>query len=204
MFSVVIRPGELITIFLTTNLTTSIISAFRNFAGLAVKRIQNRATSKLSIITRNFSQLSIQPAKPTNFSSHVINPPTNSVLSHPDFLKLTTNPGFTQVRTVTKFSMKTGKRKSVKAATKRFKRLDWNIWIRTRTARHKRIWRKSGHQRRRAKQHVFVNATQSWLLDKMVTTFWRRPKNYVDDPYEPYQKRENYPVSRKKPFDWNN
>lgn len=176
------------------------ISAFRNLAGLAVKRIQNRATSA---IARNFSQLSIQPAKTTNFTSNAINPHTNSVLSHPDFLKLTANPSFTQVRTVTKFSMKTGKRKTVKAAIKRFKRLDWGIWIRTRTARHKRIWRKSGHQRRRAKQHVFTNATQSWLLDKMVTTFWRRPKNYVDDPYEPYQTRENYWVSRKKPYDWN-
>ena len=172
----------------------------RNFAGLAIKTIQNRATSE---ITRNFSQLSLQPAKPVSFPNNVINKPINSILSHPDFFKLTTNPSsFTQVRTVTKYSMKTGKRKSVKAALKRFKRLDWGIWIRTKSARNKRIWKKSTNNRRKAKQHVFTNSQQSMLLDKMVTPFWRKPKHYVDDPYEFYHKRENFYSTRKKPIEW--
>lgn len=125
------------------------------------------------------------------------------ISSHPEFLKISANPTFTPARTVTKFSMKLGKRKSVKAALKRFKRLDWGIWIRTRSARHKRLWRKSGNQRRKLRQHVFTNSTQSYMLDKMVTTFWRRPKHYVDDPYEPYHKRETYWSMRKKPIEWN-
>lgn len=98
--------------------------------------------------------------------------------------------------------MKKGKRKTVKAALKRFKRLDWGIWIRTRSGRHKRLWKKSPNNKYRKRQHVFTNATQSLLLDKMVTNRWRKPKYYVDDPYRPYHSRENYWVTRRKPIDW--
>jgi len=179
MFGVLIRP------------------TLRSLAGLAVKRVQAPPTSE---ITRKFSQLSIQPAKPQQFSNNL--PTNNSILLNPDFLKLTTNPAFTQVRTVTKFSLKTGKRKSVHAVLKRFKRLDWGIWIRTKAARHKRIWKKDPPARRKARQHIFCNSTQSWMLDKMVTTFWRKPKHYVDDPYQPYQTRENFWRTRRKPIEW--
>jgi large subunit ribosomal protein L35 len=138
-----------------------------------------------------------------SFTSNVGVLPNNSVLSHPEFLKLSANPtNFTQVRTVTKYSLRKGKRRSVKAVLKRFMRLDWGIWIRTKTGRHKRIWKKSQHNRRRAKQHVFTNSQQSMLLDKMVTNFWRKPRHYVDDPYEFYHKRENHWSTRKKPIDW--
>lgn len=163
-----------------------------------MKRIQNSSTSE---IVRNFSQLTIQPAKPLNLTSNVISQPTNSVLNNPDFLKLATN-SITQVRTVTKFSLKTGKRKTVKAALKRFKRLEWGIWIRTRTARHKRQWKKSRYQKYKSRQHVFTNSTQSYMLDKMVTSRWRKPKYYVDDPYRPYHQRENFWITRRKPIEW--
>lgn len=104
-----------------------------------------------------------------------------------------------QVRTVTKFSLNKGKRKTVKAVIKRFKRLHWGAWIRTRCGRHKKMFKKSAARKRRLRQHIFTNATQSWLLDKMVTKYWKRPKYYVDDPYEPYHKRENFPFARSKP-----
>lgn len=105
-----------------------------------------------------------------------------------------------QVRTVTKFSLKKGKRKTVKCVLKRFKRLDWGGWIRTRTGRHKKIWSKSPSLQRRLRQHVLVNATQAWLLDKMVTAYWRRPKYYVDDPYRPYHQRDYYYKTRRTPL----
>lgn len=104
------------------------------------------------------------------------------------------------VRTVTKFSLKKGKRKSVKAVLKRFKRLDWGGWIRTRTGRNKKLWKKSKNLKRRLRQHVLVNGTQSWLLDKMVTQYWRRPKYYIDDPYRPYHQRDYYFATRKTPL----
>lgn len=104
------------------------------------------------------------------------------------------------VRTVTKFSLKSGKRKTVKAVTRRFFRLHWGIWIRPIVGRHKKLWKKSPPQKRRLRQHVFVNSTQTTLLDKMVTKFWKKPKHYVDDPYASYHTREEFQITRKKPL----
>lgn len=92
-----------------------------------------------------------------------------------------------------------GKRKSVRGVVKRFFRLHWGGWIRTYSGRHKKMWRKSHKNRRRLRQHVLVNSQQAWLLDKMVTKFWRRPKYYVDDPYSPYHTREEYFATKRKP-----
>lgn len=103
-------------------------------------------------------------------------------------------------RGVTKFSLVKGKRKSVKAVIKRFKRLHWGAWIRTHSGRHKKLFKKSPALRRRLRQHIFTNATQSWLLDKMVTNFWRRPKHYIDDPYLPYHTRDEYFATKGKTF----
>ncbi|XP_059610665.1 large ribosomal subunit protein bL35m [Phlebotomus argentipes] len=122
-------------------------------------------------------------------------------------LSLSCNPGILaigqaitapQTRSLTKFSMQSGKRKSVKAVLKRFYRLDWGEWIRTRTGRHKHLWRKSAKAKRRLRQHVFVNSTQAYLLDKMVTKFWRMPKFYVNDPYRPYHSREEFYQTKKR------
>lgn len=101
---------------------------------------------------------------------------------------------------MTKFSLQKGKRKTVKAVLKRFYRLDWGGWIRTRAGRHKRLWKKSPALKKRLKEHVFVNATQATLLDKMVTNYWKRPKYYIDDPYEPYHTREEFNITRRKPL----
>lgn len=65
--------------------------------------------------------------------------------------------------------------------------------------RDKRHWRKKAKRKVRAEKHVFCNATQSTLLDKMVTKYWRRRKYYVDDIYEPYHTREEFPLSAVKP-----
>jgi len=173
---------------------------FTRCASLAAKLPRNPSAMAL---TKNFSHLSIQPPKPSIMKYQIISTPTSSILSHPGFLKLSSNLGSTQVRTLTKYSMKTGKRKSVGAVIKRFKRLDWGIWIRTRSGRHKKIWKKQESLRRRLRQHVFCNATQSMLLEKMTTKFWRRQKYYVDDPYRPYHSRENFCITRTKPIEWN-
>ncbi|PNF28761.1 39S ribosomal protein L35, mitochondrial [Cryptotermes secundus] len=105
-----------------------------------------------------------------------------------------------QIRTVTKFSLKKGKRKTVKAVIRRFFRLSWGGWIRTRAGRFRHLWRKSEYQKYRYRQHIFCNATQCTLLDKMVTKYWKRRRYYVDDPYEPYHTREEFPYTRKKPL----
>lgn len=103
------------------------------------------------------------------------------------------------VRTVTKYSWGKGKRKSVRAVIQRFYRLRWGGWIRTRCGRAKKLWKKRGPQRRRLRQHIFCNATQSTLLDKMVGKYWQKPKYYVDDIYEPYHTRNEFLYSSKTP-----
>lgn len=105
-----------------------------------------------------------------------------------------------QTRSVTKFSLSKGKRKTVEVVLRKFYRLNWGIWIRGKCGREKRLYTKSARRKRRLRQHVFCNAKQSWLLDSMVTKYWRKPKYYVDDPYEPYHTREEYPKTRQKPY----
>ncbi|XP_023947237.2 39S ribosomal protein L35, mitochondrial [Bicyclus anynana] len=168
------------------------VSAIRNIKPIQFQQLSTRIINQ----PKSFSTLS------TRISAIAYNGCwSNSNLS------LTTNKQVLDVcnnliipsRTVTKFSLKRGKRKTVKAAVKRFFRLHWGAWIRTKIGRHKKLWKKSQPQKRRLRQHVFVNATQNVLLDKMVTKYWKRPKYYVDDPYEPYHTREEFHITRKKP-----
>lgn len=105
-------------------------------------------------------------------------------------------------RSLVKWSMQKGKRKSVKPVLKRFKRLHWagrGIWIRPRAGAKKRVWKKSPAQRLRCKTHVFCNSTQSNMLDKMVTKYWRKMRHYPDDPYGPYMRRENFSLTNRYP-----
>ncbi|XP_076301061.1 large ribosomal subunit protein bL35m-like [Lasioglossum baleicum] len=115
-------------------------------------------------------------------------------------LPSTISPSLTPVRTITKFSRRKGKRKTCKAVLKRFYRLNWGMWIRTKAGRHSKLWKKKESRKRRLRQHVFTNATQSFLLDKMVTKYWRRPHYYPEDPYNPYHTRDEFPYSRRKPI----
>lgn len=122
------------------------------------------------------------------------------MLNNKQILDISNNLGVVPVRTVTKFSLKRGKRKTVKAVIRRFFRLHWGGWIRTKVGKQKKMWKKSPSQKRRLKQHVFCNATQNTLLDKMVTKFWKKPKYYVEDPYAPYHTRDEFSFTRKKPI----
>uniref|UniRef100_A0A8C5M3A2 Large ribosomal subunit protein bL35m n=1 Tax=Leptobrachium leishanense TaxID=445787 RepID=A0A8C5M3A2_9ANUR len=94
-------------------------------------------------------------------------------------------------RSVTYFSVKTGKRKSVKAVVKRFMRLHCGLWIRKKAGYKKKLWKKMAARRRRLREIVICNKTQSKLLDKMTTSFWKRRNWYVDDPYQKYHDRTN-------------
>lgn len=144
---------------------------------------------------RNYTSLNNR-SSPVTSSIAISN---GSLLNNKQILDISSNITAVPVRTVTKFSLKKGKRKSVKAALRRFYRLHWGGWIRPKVGRHKKMWKKSSANRRRLRQHVFCNGTQTTLLDKMVTKFWKRPKHYVEDPYEPYHSREEFTITRKQP-----
>ncbi|CAH2240189.1 jg1884 [Pararge aegeria aegeria] len=169
------------------------ITAIRNirpifFQHYAARIIYNQPKSFSTLNTR------INPIVYTGCSNNS----NLSLLNNKQVLDVSNNL-MVPARTVTKFSLKKGKRKTVKAAVKRFLRLNWGVWIRTKIGRHKKLWKKSQPQKRRLRQHVFVNSTQTVLLDKMVTKYWKRPKYYVDDPYEPYHTREEFHITRRKP-----
>lgn len=101
-----------------------------------------------------------------------------------------------QVRTVTKFSLRKGKRKTVKAVVERFYRLDWGIWIRPKSGRHHKLWKKGKLRRKRLRQHVFTNAWHTRTLERMTTKYWHKKKYFVDDPYESYHKRDNFAITK--------
>lgn len=173
----------------------TVSSALRtNCAKLTTTAVLQNAVSRPTILSRDFSSLLTRspslvqrcralqlPVSPTNNPQLLATPCTSP----------------SNIRTLMKFSRQKGKRKSVKAVLKRFMRLDWGAWIRTKSGRHKKLWKKSSPQKRRLRQHVLTNSTQSWLLDSMVTSFWRRPKHYVNDPYRPYHSREEYLATRR-------
>ncbi|KYM99577.1 PREDICTED: 39S ribosomal protein L35, mitochondrial [Cyphomyrmex costatus] len=151
-----------------------------------------------SIQQREFGALSIAVQKWA-----AVGPTQHKTLNHAvteNRLALPTEPINVPVRTVIKFSMSRGKRQTVKTVLKRFYRLNWGIWIRTRSGRHNKLWTKSTSRKKRLRKHVFCNATQSTLLDKMVSKYWKRRHYYVDDPYEPYHDREEFIITRKKPL----
>ncbi|XP_045918738.1 39S ribosomal protein L35, mitochondrial [Micropterus dolomieu] len=105
-------------------------------------------------------------------------------------------PSLTQQpsRSLTYYSVKKGKRKTVKSVTERFMRLHCGLWIRRKAGYKKKLWKKKPARRKRLREHVFCNKTQSKLLDKMTTSFWKRRNWFVNDPYLKYHDRVNFKV----------
>ncbi|XP_033098385.1 39S ribosomal protein L35, mitochondrial-like [Anneissia japonica] len=92
-------------------------------------------------------------------------------------------------RTVVRCSANKGKKKTVKAVISRFYRLSNGMWIRRYAGYKKKLFKKSLNRKKRIKNHIFCNRTQSKMLDSMVTRYWRERKYYVDHPYDKYQDR---------------
>lgn len=132
----------------------------------------------------------------TTLLTNVTTSQRGSLLNNPTIIQLSKEMN---ERSVTKFSMRKGKRKSVKAVPMRFYRLQWGAWVRTIAGRHNKVYLKSKRNKRACKYHVLCNARQSFLLDKMVGPYWRKRRWYVDDPYEPYHLREEHPYTYKTP-----
>ncbi|XP_067224105.1 39S ribosomal protein L35, mitochondrial isoform X1 [Chanodichthys erythropterus] len=98
------------------------------------------------------------------------------------------------VRNLTYYSLRKGKRKSVKSVVQRFLRLHCGLWVRRKAGYKKKLWKKSAARKKRLREHVFCNKTQCKLLDKMTTSFWKRRNWYLNDPYQKYHDRVNLKV----------
>ncbi|XP_075712763.1 large ribosomal subunit protein bL35m [Rhinoderma darwinii] len=97
-------------------------------------------------------------------------------------------------RTLTYISLRKGKRKTVRSVVKRFMRLHCGLWIRRKAGYKKKLWKKKAARKKRLREIVFCNKTQSKLLDKMTTSFWKRRNWYINDPYQKYHDRTNLEV----------
>ncbi|XP_066429088.1 large ribosomal subunit protein bL35m isoform X2 [Eleutherodactylus coqui] len=97
-------------------------------------------------------------------------------------------------RTVTYISLRKGKRKTVPSVTDRFMRLHCGLWIRRKAGYKKKLWKKKAARKKRLREIVFCNKTQSKLLDKMTSPYWKRRNWYVNDPYQKYHDRTNLKV----------
>ncbi|XP_051502841.1 39S ribosomal protein L35, mitochondrial isoform X2 [Myxocyprinus asiaticus] len=97
-------------------------------------------------------------------------------------------------RNLTYYSLRKGKRKSVKSVVQRFLRLHCGLWVRRKAGYKKKLWKKSAVRKKRLREHVFCNKTQCKLLDKMTTSFWKRRNWYLNDPYQKYHDRVNLKV----------
>ncbi|KAJ8372365.1 hypothetical protein AAFF_G00289980 [Aldrovandia affinis] len=152
-------------------------------------------------LPRLFSTLRLSPAAPSPA------PPLRSPASlhlQPRYAVLHSLqpllPGLTRqpIRSLTYYSLKYGKRKTVKSVVKRFLRLHCGLWLRRRAGYKKKLWKKMPARRRRLRQHVFCNGTQTKLLDKMSTSFWKRRNWYANDPYQKYHDRTNLKLEKSR------
>ncbi|XP_069488275.1 large ribosomal subunit protein bL35m, partial [Ambystoma mexicanum] len=97
-------------------------------------------------------------------------------------------------RSLTYFGFRKGKRKTVKSVVKRFLRLHCGLWLRKKAGYKKRLWKKTNARKKRLRQIMICNRTQSKLLDKMTTSCWKRRNWFVNDPYQKYHDRTNLQV----------
>lgn len=155
-------------------------------------------TSSPLLFKRSFSQLgpilsrlAFQSSCPKNDQSNLQS--KISLLNNPSFGLLSPNPIASQPsRSVIKFSLRRGRRKSVHAVLLRFYRLNSGLWIHPIAGRKKHLWKKNNEVRRLYQKHVFATKKSNRNFEKMVQGYWKKPKYYMDDPFEPYHVRNNF------------
>lgn len=104
---------------------------------------------------------------------------------------LTQSPLVQSVRTVVRYDITSGRKQTVEDVPARFYRLANGLWLRAIAGRERKMWKKHRKRRRRNKQFIFCNKTQSKMLDRMVTMEYKTRKYYPDDPLQQFQER-NY------------
>uniref|UniRef100_A0A8C1WRV9 Large ribosomal subunit protein bL35m n=1 Tax=Cyprinus carpio TaxID=7962 RepID=A0A8C1WRV9_CYPCA len=156
----------------------------------------------LSVLGRDCLRLTQTPRFWTPAQIHVSRPlsavHTAAPLQHTGLLKRVTplipSLMLQPVRNLTYYSLRKGKRKSVKSVVQRFLRLHCGLWVRRKAGYKKKLWKKSAARKKRLREHVFCNKSQCKLLDKMTTSYWKRRNWYLNDPYQKYQDRVNLKV----------
>lgn len=89
-------------------------------------------------------------------------------------------------RTVTLYDKRTGNRGFDLDAVKRFKRLDWGMYVRHRAGRFKKRWKKTESHKLKLEQTVFCKPYHIRRFDMMFNDELKRKRYFPDDPYEKY------------------
>ncbi|XP_067135310.1 uncharacterized protein mRpL35 [Centruroides vittatus] len=179
--------------------STSFIGKVNSFACLHYKQTNIRVNRIVEI--KNSYSFQFKPFS-TNFRNIQESKPVISLIPYMSSFLQPRKYDMQISRNVTKYSLVKGKRKTVKAVKRRFLRLNSGYWIRPKSGRAKRLHKKSAGRRYRLRWHVFCNAKHSKILDKMVSAYWKRPRYYVDDPYNPYQERHGLLTSFSRRKRW--
>uniref|UniRef100_A0A0N4U6E2 39S ribosomal protein L35, mitochondrial n=1 Tax=Dracunculus medinensis TaxID=318479 RepID=A0A0N4U6E2_DRAME len=87
------------------------------------------------------------------------------------------------------FDPKEGRKRPAQDVLDRFKRLNSGMWIRCVAGRNKLRYAKNETFQTTSLYYETCTKEQCFMLDRMMTPFWLRPKYYVNDPYEPYHVR---------------
>jgi len=87
---------------------------------------------------------------------------------------------------VTLYDLNDGKRKSMTAVVMRFKRLDWGAWIRPKSGRAKKNWKKDMKAIVTNQKHVFCKSYHKRRFDMAVTSDIKEIRHIPDDPYKVY------------------
>ncbi|KHN84192.1 putative 39S ribosomal protein L35, mitochondrial [Toxocara canis] len=88
-----------------------------------------------------------------------------------------------------RFDPKEGRKRPCQDVLDRFKRLNNGMWIRAHPGRTKLRYTKDDVFQKTSMYYETCTKEQCWMLDRMMTPFWLRPKYYVNDPFEAYHVR---------------
>jgi hypothetical protein len=85
-----------------------------------------------------------------------------------------------------------GLRETDPDAVRRFYRLHWGGWIRTKGGRRTKLWYKPGEDHWWMRQHIFLSDDQALAMERMITPEYKKERHFVDDIYKAYHKRHYF------------
>ncbi|GMT31793.1 hypothetical protein PFISCL1PPCAC_23090, partial [Pristionchus fissidentatus] len=95
-----------------------------------------------------------------------------------------------------RFSPKDGRKRPAQDVLDRFKRLNNGMWIRSHPGKNKIRYAKDDNFQTTSLYYETCTKEQCWMLDKMMTKYWLRPRYYENDPYAPYHTRHGVSAPR--------
>jgi len=84
------------------------------------------------------------------------------------------------------YDAKDGKRQILYSAVERYKRLDWGMYVGTKTGRYNKRWKKWDSTNWSKEQHMFMDRESNLVLERMFSHDIKLPRYIPDDPWQKY------------------